>query len=184
MCAKCHMARYLFKMKLHGLGVSLRQREACTSSTRRTDRTKQISIGITLVSRLSWSCAAFCPLPHDAVLLANPRLVPRLREGRLWNQTSIGVSAGRCSRWVLSVCVKFFKCRHGFGILTRTARAGADVAEAQLLQKCADMAFLVVHVIALFDHPLQINPAPADNTINLAVRSSLDQGGEFSLLQC
>jgi hypothetical protein len=56
-------------MKLHGFGVGLRQGEASTCPTRWTDGPEQIGIGVSLVGRLSWPCAASCPLPHDAVLL-------------------------------------------------------------------------------------------------------------------
>lgn len=75
MCATRDVARYLRKVKLHGFGVSVWQGKASTCPARRTDGPEQIGIGVSLVGRLSWPCAAFCPLPHDTVLLAKPCLI-------------------------------------------------------------------------------------------------------------
>lgn len=62
-------------MQLHGFGVGLRQGKPGTGSPCRTDGTEQIGIGMALVGGLPWSCAAFCPLPDNTVLLAKPGFV-------------------------------------------------------------------------------------------------------------
>ena len=75
MGAPFDMAADLVEMKLHGLGVREGQRQSCPNATRRADGTEQIGTLVSLVGRLSWTRAAPCPLPHDAILLADPGFV-------------------------------------------------------------------------------------------------------------
>ena len=70
-----HVARYLFKMQLHGLGVGLRQGECSTCAASGTNSPENIGVGIALVGGLAWPCSASCPLPHDAVFLADAGFV-------------------------------------------------------------------------------------------------------------
>jgi hypothetical protein len=65
----------LVEVKLHRLGVGERQgqRRACASS--RTDRAEQVRALVALISGLARARSAFCPLPHEAILLADPCLV-------------------------------------------------------------------------------------------------------------
>lgn len=75
MCTGCNVARDFFKVKLHGFSVGMRQGKASSFPLSRTDRAEQVSIGITLISRLAGPCCASGPLPNDAVLLTNTSLV-------------------------------------------------------------------------------------------------------------
>ena len=58
-------------MKLHHVGVRVGQRESRSDTASRTDRAEQISVVVSLVSRL---CGPG-PLANEAVLLADPGLV-------------------------------------------------------------------------------------------------------------
>ena len=61
-------------------------------------------------------------------------------------------------------------------------RAGAHMREAQLLEKRADMAFVILHPKPVLDHALKIDPAPPNDTINLRVWTGLYDGDQFGLL--
>ena len=62
------------------------------------------------------------------------------------------------------------------------ARTGADVAEPELLQDLADRPLVVDDPEALGDDALQVDPAPAHDAIYGAVRTGLDDLGQFRLL--
>lgn len=66
-----NVAADLVEVKLHGFGVGMRQGERCTFAACRADGSEQIGVLVTLVGRLSRTRAAFCPLPNQAVLLAD-----------------------------------------------------------------------------------------------------------------
>jgi hypothetical protein len=87
--------RYLVDVELHRLGVGPRQREACADASLRADRAEEIRAFVALVGGLAGPRSPARPLPQDtdllADLLADPRLVPRLRGGKLWNQISMGL---------------------------------------------------------------------------------------------
>ena len=72
-------------MKLHHVGVRVGQRESRSDTPSRTDRAEQISVVVSLVSRLCRPLSAPGPLAHEAVLLANSGLVlePYLDRRRL-----------------------------------------------------------------------------------------------------
>jgi hypothetical protein len=53
----------------------MRQGERRPCATGRADGAEQISARVALIGRLAGSCAASCPLPDDAVLLADPGFV-------------------------------------------------------------------------------------------------------------
>ena len=78
---------------------------------------------------------------------------------------------------------KFFISLDDLAILLRVLRAGADVGEAQGLQELADGLLVVVDAIALGDHLLQIDPAPAHHAMHGAIRAGLDQRRQFLLLR-
>jgi hypothetical protein len=71
----CDMAGDFLKVKLHGFGVGVWQGKASAFPLGRTNGAEEIGISIALVGGLSWSCAAPGPLPHDAVLLTDARLI-------------------------------------------------------------------------------------------------------------
>ena len=75
MCACCNMAGDFFEMQLHGFGVSMRQSKCRTCAAGRTNGPKQIGVGIALIRWLARSRSTLGPLPHDAVLLADTRLI-------------------------------------------------------------------------------------------------------------
>ena len=62
------------------------------------------------------------------------------------------------------------------------AWAGADVAEAELLQDLADRALVVGHPEALGDEALQVDPAPAHDAMHGPIRAGLDELGQLRLL--
>ena len=63
------------KMFLHGLRVGIGHDNRRALASGRTDRSKNIRVVIALILGLAGPCAPSRPLPDDAVLLANPRLV-------------------------------------------------------------------------------------------------------------
>jgi hypothetical protein len=62
------------------------------------------------------------------------------------------------------------------------ARSCADMREAQLLQEFSDVALVGVDAEPLGDDPLEVDASPTHHPILLAIRSRLDDGGEFSRL--
>ena len=75
MRACCNVTEYFIKMQLHGLCIGMRQSECRGFAKCGADRTEKIAVGITLVGGLAWPCSAPCPLPHDAVFLADAGLI-------------------------------------------------------------------------------------------------------------
>lgn len=71
----CDMPADFVEMKLHGFGVGEGQRQPSSYATRRADGPEEVGRFIALVGRLLRSRAAPCPLPHDAILLADPGFV-------------------------------------------------------------------------------------------------------------
>src|ERR1700722_17675367 len=69
------IARDLVEVKLHHVGVRIGQGESRSDTASRTDRAEQISVVVSLVSRLCGPRSAPGPLAHEAVLLADPGLV-------------------------------------------------------------------------------------------------------------
>ena len=65
----------LVKVKLHGVGVGIGQRQGCAGAASRTDRAEQIRALGALVGRLARPRSASRPLPHKAVRLAEARLI-------------------------------------------------------------------------------------------------------------
>lgn len=116
MCTLFDMPADLVDMELHGLGVGEGQSQSCTNAAGRADRAEQVGALISLVGGLPRACAAGCPLPHDAVLLADAgfilepqfylrarRQVAKMRLQRAWpvflNAAMISAScAGCCGR--------------------------------------------------------------------------------------
>ena len=69
------IARDFVEVKLHHVGVGMRQREGRTDAAGGADRAEQIGVVITLVGGLPWPRSAPGPLPNLAVLLADAGLV-------------------------------------------------------------------------------------------------------------
>jgi hypothetical protein len=69
------MTADLVEVKLHGLGVGMRKGKGSALAARRADGAEQIGVLVALVGRLARPRAAFCPLPDQAVLLADAGLV-------------------------------------------------------------------------------------------------------------
>lgn len=70
-----HMAADLVEMLLHGPGVGIGEHQGGSGTPCRADGAEQIGRLVTLICGLSGSGSPACPLPHDAVLLANAGLV-------------------------------------------------------------------------------------------------------------
>ena len=66
---------YLVDMQLHHVGIGMGQCEGRADASRRADGAEQIRVLIALIGRLERPRAALRPLPDEAVLLADPRLV-------------------------------------------------------------------------------------------------------------
>jgi hypothetical protein len=73
--ALCDVAADLVEMKLHGLCVDVRQSERGAGAAGRTDGAEQVGALVALIGGLTRSRAAPCPLPDQAVLLADPGFV-------------------------------------------------------------------------------------------------------------
>ena len=76
------MAADLVEMALHGPGVGIGKHESRAGIAGRADRAEQVRVAVALVPRLAWPRAAWRPLPHEAVLLADPHLVSKPDLGR------------------------------------------------------------------------------------------------------
>jgi hypothetical protein len=61
-------------------------------------------------------------------------------------------------------------------------RPRADVGEAELLQKRPDVARMKVDAEPLGDDPLEVDPPPAHDAIDLTIRAALDDPGELGPL--
>lgn len=94
----------------------------------------------------------------------------------------MGLPVGMVARWAFSVAGKFFKGLDHALILSRVTRAGADVREAEPLQKLADRALMILDAEALADDALKVDPAPADHAMLGPVRPRLDEFGDLSAL--
>jgi hypothetical protein len=77
----------------------------------------------------------------------------------------------------------FFERRDRLGLLAWMKRAGADVREADLLQDLADGALVIDDPEPLLDDALEIDPAPAHDTIDRTVRAGLHDLGQCRQLR-
>ena len=59
-------------------------------------------------------------------------------------------------------------------VLSRMTRPGADVGEAELLQKLSDIAWVKVDAEPLGDDALEVDPPPAHDAVLLTIRPGLD----------
>lgn len=75
MCSSPDRPRYLVDMVLHRLGVGEGHRKTSTNAPLWADCAEEIGAFIALVSGLAWPRATPGPLAHDAVLLADARLI-------------------------------------------------------------------------------------------------------------
>jgi hypothetical protein len=69
------MAADFIEVKLHGLGVDMRQGERRTHSTRRADGAEEVGALIALVGRLPGARAPSGPLPDLPILLPDTSFV-------------------------------------------------------------------------------------------------------------
>ena len=97
-------------MKLHGIRVGERKRQRGACATGRTDRAEEIRALIALVGGLAWPRSSSCPLPYEAVLLADPRLVlePDLDGLALRNASQVG--AQRSGEVFLNTSIVLASC--------------------------------------------------------------------------
>jgi hypothetical protein len=68
-------ARDFVEVKLHHVGVGVRQRQRCPDAAGGTDRAEQIGVVVALVGGLPRPGSASGPLADEAVLLADPRFI-------------------------------------------------------------------------------------------------------------
>ena len=61
-------------------------------------------------------------------------------------------------------------------------RPGADVGEGQRDEKVGDRPLAIDHAKAFFDHPFQVNPPPANHTVNLWIGARFDDHRQFAHL--
>ena len=69
------IARDFVEVELHHVGVGVGQRQRRADAAGRADRAEQIGVVVALVGGLAWPRSAPRPLPHEAVLLADPGFV-------------------------------------------------------------------------------------------------------------
>ena len=91
---------YFIDMSLHGFSVHPWRCDSRPHSARRTNRSEQIGVFLTLVGRLAR------PRPGSRPLTEVPVFWPILASS--WNQISIGVVSGTPSRCALNAREKFF----------------------------------------------------------------------------
>lgn len=91
------VARDLVKMKLHHVGVGIRQSERGSDAPRRTNGAEQIGVFVALVGGLSGPRSASRPLSDEAVLLADPGFVlePDFDWRRLRDAFEMGLQRAR-----------------------------------------------------------------------------------------
>jgi hypothetical protein len=76
----------------------------------------------------------------------------------------------------------FFESLDDLLVLGGVARPRADVGKAELLEKLADVALVIVDAEALGDDALKINPSPAHDAVDFPVRTRLDDRGQLGQL--
>ena len=99
-----------------------------------------------------------------------------------WNQISTRLVLGRPARWAASVRGKFFERLDHPLVLLGVLRPGADVGEGQRDEKVGDRPLAIDHAKAFFDHPFQVNPPPANHTVNLWIGARFDDHRQFAHL--
>jgi hypothetical protein len=90
-------ARDLLEVELHGLAVGIGHGKRRARAPRRADGAEQVGALVALVGGLAGPRSTPRPLPHEAVLLADPRLVlePDL-DGLAGREVSdVGLQRGR-----------------------------------------------------------------------------------------
>jgi hypothetical protein len=70
-----NVARDLFEMELHHVGVGIGQRQRRPDAASGADRAEQIGVVVALVGGLPWPRSAPGPLANEAVLLADAGLI-------------------------------------------------------------------------------------------------------------
>ena len=110
MCALGNMAGYFFEMQLHGLGVSLRQGKSRACAASRANGTKQIGVGIALICGLARSRSSPGPLSHDAVLLADTRLILEPDLNSRCNGNALQMGLQRVSEVFLKAAIVSASC--------------------------------------------------------------------------
>jgi hypothetical protein len=106
-------------VKLHHVGVGVRQRQRRSDAPRRTDRAEQIGVVVALVGGLARPCSAPGPLSNLTVLLADASLVlkPDFDRRRLGQVLKVSLQSAREG---------FFESLDDPLILRRMARPGAQ----------------------------------------------------------
>ena len=85
--------------------------------------------------------------------------------------------------WAASVQGKFFFKRLDDPlVLPGVLRPGADVREGQRRQQIGDPPLAVGHAKALFDHPFEIDPPPANHAVHLRIGAGLDDHRQLAHL--
>src|SRR5580700_5940029 len=111
------------------------------------------------VLQCKWLDRSFCRRPTD---IASGT---RFRSASL----SAGRRDGRSAR-----AESFFESLDDLLVLGGVARPRAHVGKAELLEKLADVALMIVDAEALDDDALEIDPAPAHDAVDSPVRTCLD----------
>src|SRR6185312_7156322 len=160
------------EMRLHGLGVGLRHDEGDAGVAARTDGAEHIGVLVALILGLPRHVIPSWPIGKRGCSSGRPASRPGTRPqsafpGRVW------------SRSPRPAWESFFKCRDRLRILHRMARPGAEVREAELLERATQAHLRQIDTEALSENTLQVDAAPAYDPILLRVGAGLDK-----LLQC
>ena len=166
------VAADLVEMHLHGLRVRPRQHERRPLAVSRTDGAEQTGVAIALIGRLAGARALSRPQARQAILLAKACFV---LEPDLHRRSRRQVSYMHLER----VGEVFFKRLDDPLILPGMLRAGADMGKAQFAKQSGYPALGIDDAKARLDHPLQVDPPPADNPVHRRVGAGLDNLAKF-----
>jgi len=86
---------------------------------------------------------------------------------------------GKWAMWARSVRGKFFKTVDHALVLPGVLRPAADMGEGQPGQQVGDRPLAVDDAEALLDHPLQVDPPPAHDTVRRRIGAGLDDLGQL-----
>ena len=139
------------------------------------DGAEQIGALVALILGLARPGAGACPLPYQAVLLAQTHLVLPPDLDRCGGR-QVGCRRSQRAREV------FFERLQNLGILVRMTRSGTDERKAEIVQQARDRSLVIVHPEAVADHRFEVDPAPPHHAVGLRIGAGFHQRRQFRLL--
>ena len=166
------MAADLVEMHLHGLRVRPRQHERRPLAVSRTDGAEQIGVAIALIGPAGGGACPFSPTGASGHSSGQGVLRPGTRSPPAFPLAGQLYAPGACRR-------SFFKRLDDPLILPGMLRAGADMGKAQFAKQSGYPALGIDDAKARLDHPLQVDPPPADNPVHRRIGAGLDNLAKF-----